>query len=157
MGNKIKNLDEYTEKTLRGAELFNENKYPEALEIFLQLADYNKKNFKVYETLAMIYLKLNDFSSAHDAYKKARELFAEQSSVKMELKTFDEAVNELESVDKLEALYDETAKKETEDNAGERNPEIHKLPVMISLHYMSKGDYKKAEDLLVGHKEKFFK
>lgn len=165
----IKNLEEYSQKTSEGAALFNEKQYSKALPIFLELAEYNAKNYKVYETLALIYLKLNEVEKADEALKTAMSLYSEKNNVKFSIKTPEETIAQWEKVEKLEEIYtsrlsEKTKTKKAKDNeeAGsqendkDENYSLHRLPVMIGMQYMVKGEYKKAEELLMSHKKKFF-
>jgi len=156
MARKIKNFDEYSQKTQTGAELFNQKKYEDAYSVFLELSEYNTDNYKVFETLALICIKLNKIDEAEKAFKKAADLFSKKSKVELKLKSFEEVITELESIDELEIQYQEKMKNHTPDSENSNNS-FHHLPVMMGMHYMAQGNYKKAENLLVKHRKKFFK
>ena len=140
-----------------GARLFNEQKYEEACGIFQELADYNATNYKVYETLALIYLKLENVTAAEEAYKKAVELYSKESRAPLKLQSFEEAVSQLESIEKLQELYESaTENAPTAGDDVESDEAIHRLPVMMGMKYMAAGEFKKAEELLVKHRDAYF-
>lgn len=157
MARIIKDFNEYSEKTRIGAEYFNNKQYDNALQIFLELADYNEKNYKVYETLALIYIKLKNIDAADEAFKKALSLYSERSQVKIQLQSFEETVARLDNIEKLHAMYQDESTNYPE-GAEIENPEktIHRLPIMIGMQYMAKGEFKKAEEFLITHREKYF-
>ncbi|MDH4263716.1 MAG: hypothetical protein OEV78_11785 [Spirochaetia bacterium] len=160
MAKKIKNFNEYSEKTQKGAELFNNKKYEDALDVFLELSEYNTTNYKVFETLALIYIKLNNINAADEAYKKALELFSLQSGVTIKSKSFDEVVAGLETMDNLKLMYEKECENsnhtETKSEGQNEDITVHRLPLMIGMRYMAEGDFKKAEELLVQHRNKYF-
>ena len=149
MARKIKNLKEYTEKTNLGAELYNNRKFEEALIIFLELSEYNTDNYKIYETLALIYIKLNNLEEAEKAYTKARKVFSRKHKTNFELQTFDEIVSRLETLDKLKAMY------ESENDEIKSGNKSHQLPIKVGMQYMARGDYKQAEEFLLAHRKKY--
>lgn len=61
-------------KTLRkGNQLFKENKYEEALEVFNQSLEMNQEIAAVWAVNGILQLKLNKFSKAEESFQKAIE------------------------------------------------------------------------------------
>lgn len=158
MAEKIKDFNEYSDKTHVGVELFNNKKYKDALKVFLELSQYNTSNYKVFETLALIYIKLNNIAKAEQSYKKALELFSQKTGGRFKIQSFEEAVSQLETIDELKTMYEKECEK---NNDQQENPEksdntLHRLPLMMGMRYMAQGEFKKAEELLIQHRNKYF-
>ena len=150
---EIKSFQDYETATAEGAKLFNAGDYQKALGYFLGMAEYNPDNYKVYETLATIYLKLGDFDEATLQLERAYALLGKekgQDSV-VKMRSFDEALSSLEKIETLEKEYQGTAKNSQDDLASSSV----RLPIQMSMHYMASGDYKKAEELLTRHLESY--
>ncbi|MDH4200764.1 MAG: hypothetical protein OEV66_10335 [Spirochaetia bacterium] len=156
MRKKIQNFEEYAAKARTAAELFNQKRYSEALTCFLDMARYHSKNYKVFETIGLIYLKLNNLAKADLALRKAKSLYSGKSKTKLSIKTFEEIIAGLEPLEKIESVYGERISGSDFASEQIQDESIHRLPVKMGLHYMAAGDFKKAEELLLQHKKKFF-
>ena len=149
--NEINNYEEYEQYTLNAVEDFNKKDYEKALIKFNKMAKFHSENHKVHETLIVIHLKLNNFEDAEKEYKIMLGLMKKKNIEIYEPRPFEEVVNELEDVKSLEKEYKSLSKQkndEIKDNA--------KLPIQISMQYIAKGEYEKAEKFLTKHKEKYF-
>jgi len=147
--NKIKNYEEYEQITYAAAELFNKGDYKNALKEFLVLAGYNNENYKVHETLSIIYLKLNDLTNAQKEYDIVHSLLRKKNKSLFEKKSFEEVISSLSDISTLEAQY----QKELESKSGKKSTA---LPIQISMHHIHSGNYHEAEKVLTGHKKEFF-
>jgi len=146
---KIKNYEEYEQKTYAAAELFNKGDYKNALKEFLILAAYNNENYKVHETLSIIYLKLNDLTNAQKEYDIVHSLLRKKNKSLLEKKSFEEVISSLSDISTLEGQY----QKELESNSGKKSTA---LPIQISMHHINRGNYHEAEKVLTRHKKEFF-
>lgn len=146
---KIESFQEYENATAEGARFFNTGDYEKALGFFLGMAEYNSDNYKVYETLATIYLKLGDFDEATSQLERAYAASGKDKDEEftMKVRNFEEVLSDLDKVEVLEKEYKESMKDSQEDS----DPPSVRLPVQMSMHYMASGDYKKAEELLTRH------
>ena len=148
---EITNYEEYEKYTLSAVEDFNKKDYEKALKKFNEMADYHKDNHKIHETLAVIHLKLDNFDEAEKEYKIMLDLMKKKNIEVYEPKPFEDVVNELADLKSLEKEYKTLSKEKSEDIK-----DNSMLPIQISMQYIAKGDYEKAEKFLVEHKEKYF-
>lgn len=58
----------------RADKLYNEKKYSEALQLYLNLTKMDNKNIKVWKQIGFCYYKLNNHNYAFNAFKKVLEL-----------------------------------------------------------------------------------
>jgi len=151
MAKKIETFEEYEEYTISAAELFNKKEYEKSLEQFLQMSEYNFDNFKVHETISVIYLKLDRVEDAQKEYNIAIELMKKKNINVATPRPFAEIIDEFEDMETLEGKY----KSITTDESSE-NKKDTRLPIQIGMRYMAEGEYDKAVEFLNTHKEKYF-
>ena len=77
----LNNLDDLIVLETLGEILMNIERYPEAINVYLQLIDNNSNNEMYYNNLADSYYKLDDFENALDNYKKTIELNEERYDI----------------------------------------------------------------------------
>ena len=149
---KIRNFEEYRDVTLEAVEDYNNKDYLTALEKFLALAEINPLNPKVHEVLILTYLKLGMYSDAEKEYEIYHKLLAENMpEVKIPpRKTFDEIVNSAGDQLKLEKAHKSAMKKTKNFDAYSSADTVARLSIL----YMAKGEYRKAEEALLGVKTK---
>jgi DNA-binding SARP family transcriptional activator len=149
---QIKSFEEYRDLTLKAVEDYNNKDYLAALEKFVCLAETNPSNPKVHEVLILVYLKLGRYADAENEYTVYQKLLAE-SMPEFKLpprKTFEEIVSSAGNQLKLEKEHKKEMKKTKNFDAYHSTDTVSRL----SLVYMSKGEYHKAEEILLGVKEK---
>lgn len=151
MDKRIANLDEYQEITLSAVDEFNRSDYEGALTKFLDMAAYNQGNWKIHETLSIIYLKMGRIDEAEREFQTALELANQQKKVSLKLPTFDSIVANMEKIEILEQRY------YSQENGAEEAISGSALPIQLGISYMAKGEYQKAEKLLLDHKNKKLK
>lgn len=66
--------DCYEASIILGDLLYEQEKYKDAINVYLQAINYNPYEYDLYYNLAIIYTAINDFQSAKDCYEKAAEL-----------------------------------------------------------------------------------
>ena len=151
MAKKIETFEEYEKYTISAAELFNKKDYEKALEQFLQMSEYNYDNFKVHETISVIYLKLNRVEEAQKEYNIAIELMKKKNIDISSPRPFAEIIEEFEDIETLEEKYEVIIA--SEEHKEKKNT---RLPIQIGMQYMAQGEYEKAVEFLNAHKEKYF-
>ncbi|MES0489191.1 MAG: hypothetical protein ABUK01_04315 [Leptospirales bacterium] len=153
MAKKIQTFEEYEKQTISAAEFFNKKEYNKALEQFLLLSEYNYDNFKVHETISVIYLKLDRVEEAQKEYDIVIELMKKQNINLSETRSFAEIINEFEDIETLQGKYEDlTANEESK----ETEKKSTRLPIQIGMQFMAQGEYEKAIEFLNAHKEKYF-
>lgn len=146
----ISNFDQYKQLTIEAADLYNKEDYRGALPKFLELAKVNKDNYKIHETLSYIYLKLNRVDHAEREYQIAVKLAARQNGVVRSPMTFEDLVRQAGDFQKTRLEYENLmAQPPTKDGLINSKAAIH-----LGIHYMSRGDYKKAEEVLTEFKNR---
>ena len=148
---EIKNFEEYEKATREGAELFNAGKYEEALGVFLAMVAYHPNNYKIYETLATIYLKTGDADEAARRLEQAYAILGKEKEIVIQMRDLKEVVAELDDLETLEKEYHASIENPQKSD----DPAPVRLPIQMGLHYMATGDYKKAEELLTQHLERY--
>ncbi len=144
-------LEQYESLTYSAAGKYNKSDYETALDMFLRLAENNWENPKVHEVLANIYLKLNRIDKSREEFHIYLDLLKRDDPSIILPRSFDELVEEAGEMDATRSRYDKIMKKRS-------HPEPFAdfdVPAKLSILYMSIGDYKKAEQVLVKYKEKF--
>ncbi|OHD54061.1 MAG: hypothetical protein A2Y33_10105 [Spirochaetes bacterium GWF1_51_8] len=149
---KIKSQEDYKDITVEAVEQFNKKDFKAALDKFLEMEQSNPENPKVHEILVYIYLNLQDPVNAEKQYKLYINLLKKENpSFKLPAtRTFDELVDEAGDLAELENRYNELMSQESIPNL------YHDLDVAakLSVLYMSKGEFKKAEEVLLCFKKK---
>ncbi len=154
---EIDNFDQYRAFTFDAVEQFNRSDYEGALAKFQEMAAYNPENRKIHETLSIIYLKLERLDDAQREFNTALELANRSTAVPLKLPTFETFVASLEDIEVLEKRYFQSEASETKTSAPEKAETSSRLPIHLGISYMARGDYQKAEKLLLDYKEKKIK
>jgi len=148
----ITSFEQYRDITYEAVEDYNNKDYRQALGKFLDLAETNPSNPKVHEILILTYLKLDMFDKAQQEYeiycKLVGELMPEMRIPPK--KTFDDVAREAGNQLKLEKEHKKIMKKNAKFDVYHSVDTVSRL----SIVYMAKGDYSKAEDILLGVKTK---
>jgi len=149
---RITSFEEYRDTTYEAVEDYNNKEYDKALEKFLCLSEANPKNPKVREVLILVYLKLKMYDKAQEEYGIYIELLGEtMPNVQLpERKTFAEVVESAGDKDTLEKDYKKVMKKT-------KNLDVHHscdTASRLGIIYMARGEYRKAEDILLDIKTK---
>ena len=150
---RITNFEEYRDITYEAVEDYNNKEYEKALEKFLALAEINPTNIKVREVLVLVYLKLKMYEKAQEEHALYMKLLAETMPDARipERKTFTEIVESAGDQSKLEKDYKKVMKKSVKTfDIYESTETASKLGFLL----MSRGDYRKAEETLLGLKAK---
>ena len=75
LGNLLENKADYYEASLLLGELLCEQeRFKEAVSIYQDAIKYRPEDFELYYSLGIAYTRLNDFSSAKEAYEKAADI-----------------------------------------------------------------------------------
>ncbi len=147
----VNSFEEYKALTHIAAEDYNGGKMEDALEKFLHLEKYNETNPKVHETLAHIYVKLNKPDQAALHYQRYMQLMLEKHPNLKKPPTFEETVAKIlsskGSLEVLEKEYEEALEEEAAES-------FSIVPLQLSLVYMSKGEFSKAEQIAQEYKKK---
>jgi len=149
---RITSFEQYRDTTYEAVEDYNSKDYRKALEKFLDLAETNPSNPKVHEILILTYLKLDMFDKAQQEYEVYCRLVGELMP-EMRIpprKTFDEVAREAGNQLKLEKEHKKIMKKTGDFDVYKSSDTVSRL----SIVYMAKGEYRKAEDILLGLKSK---
>jgi tetratricopeptide (TPR) repeat protein len=149
---RITSFEEYRDLTYEAVEDYNNKEYDKALEKFSSLAETNPKNPKVREVLILVCLKLKMYERAQEEYKVYIQLLGESMpELKMpERKTFEEVVESAGDQSKLEKDYKSAMKKKKNFDVYNSCDTASKLGVV----YMARGEYRKAEEILLDLKTK---
>ena len=150
--NKIKNYEEYEEVTRSALEAKKKKNYTLALEHLQRMAQYNNENYKVHEMLSSVLLELGNIDEADKEYRIALKLVEKQKGGRIQVKmaTFEEMVGGLREKEELEREYAELKEVIEKDSSDKTS---NNLPIQLGIHLMASGEYGKAEELLVRHKE----
>ena len=138
--------------TFEAVEDFNNREYGKALEKFLDLAETNPENPKVHEILVLIYLKLDMLDKAQAEFETYHKLLG-QSVPGLALpprKTFGQLASEAGDRVELERACDAIMSGSEKLDPWQSTDMVSKLGIV----YMSQGEYRKAEELLLGFKQK---
>lgn len=149
---RIYNYDEYREITFEAVEDFNRKDYDQALAKFLDLAETNPENPKVHEILVLIYLKLDRLDKAQEEFEAYHRLLGE-SVPGLSLpkrKSFDEMAQEAGDRVELERACEFIMSGSEKIDPWHSTDTVSRLGIV----YMSQGEYRKAEELLLGFKQK---
>jgi tetratricopeptide (TPR) repeat protein len=148
----IKSPSDYKDVTLEAVADFNKKDFKKALDKFLEMERSNFENPKVHEILVYIYVNLRDLENAQAQYEIYIDLTKKQdpSFIIPQLKNFDELVTDAGNAEELENRYREIMEKDSD-------LDLHTdldIAAKLSVIYMSRGEYKKAEDILLNFKNK---
>ncbi|MDR2734842.1 MAG: hypothetical protein LBC99_09450 [Spirochaetota bacterium] len=149
---RITSFEQYRDITYEAVEDYNNKEYHQALGKFLDLAETNPSNPKVHEILILTYLKLEMYDKAQQEYEIYHRLVGELMP-EMRIpprKTFDEVAREAGNQLKLEKEHKKVMKKNGKFDVYHSTDTVSRL----SIVYMAKGEYRKAEDILLGLKTK---
>ncbi|NPV00165.1 MAG: hypothetical protein HPY53_02170 [Brevinematales bacterium] len=149
---KIKSQTDYKDLTIDAVSDFNKKDFQAALIKFLEMEQSNFDNPKVHEILVYIYVNLKDLQNAQKQYEIYIDLTKQQdpSFNIPKLKDFNELVNDAGDADELERRYHEIMDKDSD-------PDFFNdldIAAKLSVIYMSRGEYKKAEEVLLKFKNK---
>lgn len=94
---------------LLGDILYEQEKFKEAVNVYLDAINYHPENYDLYYNLGMVYTRLNDFQSAKEYYEKAAELNSLLYHAKYNLGQIALLYNEIEEAEEyfIECLQDE--------------------------------------------------
>jgi hypothetical protein len=95
-------------------------------------------------------LKLNDIKSAEQHFRAVIQLRKERDPSFVPPPTFEELIGKLDTLENTERDYTRLL--------NENNPShaiYSHVPIHLSLHHMSRGNYKKAHDVLTTFKDRF--
>lgn len=153
---KISGFEDYRKVSEEGAALYNKGDYKAALTRFKALAEANFNNFKVHETLAYIYLKLNDPVSAEKEYRIAIEIAKKENIAVPRERTFDEVVRDIKmdagDTKKLVADYQRIMKEAVSPEEAKKHVGT---AISLGILYMAKGQYSEAEKILNNYKNRY--
>ena len=96
----IEKPDCYEASILLGDILYNQDKFKEAINIYLQAINYNPNQYDLYYNLGIMYTAINDFQSAKECYEKAAELNSILYLVKYNLGQIALLYNEVDEAEK---------------------------------------------------------
>ena len=147
----IQNFDKYKSVTDEAANLYNSGDYRNALRGFQELVKVNPRNRKLHETLAYIYLKLNDLKNAEREFQIVMQLAASGEGAAMPIRSFEQIIKDIGEPAKIEAEYKKVMTTGVSANEMVRS----RAPIQLGMLYMARGQYKKAEEILIGFKNKF--
>lgn len=150
MGKNL-SLQQYETLTYQGAELYNQQDFESALDIFIKLSENNWDNPKVHEILSYIYLNLGNVEKSKEEFHIYMDLLRRENPDLIQPRSFDEIVEDAGELVKVKAEYDKIMKKKTCKDPFAQ----FEIPARLSVLYMSEGKYKKAEEVLVKYKERF--
>lgn len=140
----ISTFEEYKDLTIEAVGDFNEKDYNKALPKFEELVKVNNKNTKLHELLAYLYLKKGDVESAEREFQALIELEREKNPDIWKPKSFEELVSEAGDLAEMEEKYNSLFEKNDFDPF-----ESLEIPAKLSLLYMNRGEYEKAEEVLI--------
>lgn len=148
----IATFEEYKELTMTAVEEFNQQDYEKALRKFQEMAKANYHNPKIHEVLVYIYLKLNMIQEAEAELRVYREMLGKEiPQVSMvSTRTFHDLVEDAGNQQDLEKEYKAVMETKKEIDPFDGANTASKLGII----YMSQGNYKKAEEILLAYKEK---
>lgn len=149
MGDKIKSQADYEKMVVQASADYNRKDYEKALIGFLELEKSNFKNAKVHEVLCYLYLKLGKIPEAEKQFDLYESLLSGGKSTKARLKTFEETVAEAGDLSEREKEYEKLLVKTGSDN------DLFGTAMQLSILYMSKGQFAKAEALMIDLKRRF--
>lgn len=147
----LNNLSDYREVAIEAAELYNRGDNASALEKFKILANHNPGNFKVHETLSYIYLNLEDVQNAEREYRIALDIARKENDNFVEPMTFDDLIKKVGDPREVEQEFIRLMKEEPSNQVNEYT----RTAIHLGILYMSRGDYKKAEQILTAFKKKY--
>lgn len=148
----ITTFEEYKALTMAAVEEFNQHDYRDALQKFQKMAKANYQNPKIHEVLVYIYLKLNMIQEAEAELKIYREMLGKevpQVSL-VSTRTFHDLVEDAGDQKQLEKEYKSVMESKKEVDPYEGADTASRLGII----YMSQGNYKKAEEVLLAFKDK---
>ncbi len=148
----IKTFEEYRDVTYEAVELFHKKKYKQALKKFLALEETNYTNLKVHEMLVYIYLQLGEFEKADEQYRIYLELLSEQYPEIRKPRSFEEIVEEAGDYNEAKNSYDNFLKEPEKYDVFEGMA----IASRLAIHYMSQGEYEKAEEVLRAYQSIFY-
>ncbi len=149
---KIADYEQYKKTAEEAAQLYNKKDYRGALARFQLLSEYNPDNFKVHETLSYIYLYLKDVSNAEREYRIALDLARKQGQLfSGEPVTFDSLVEKAGSIQVVEQEFKQLMTQKPEKGILLNS----RTAIHLGILYMSRGEYKKAEQALTAFRDKF--
>ncbi|HBE02292.1 MAG TPA: hypothetical protein DC049_07430 [Spirochaetia bacterium] len=144
--------EEYHALTLQAVDEYNNDDYRQALEKFSRLEKANFNNRKIHEVLCYIYLNLGDFRQAQKQYDIYLKLAAEENPHLRLPRSFSEVITECGDMKETETEYTQIMKTEPADSSSVD----FEIPIKLCLLYINKGDYKKAEEIISGFKNRFY-
>ncbi len=144
-------VDSYKDLTLQAVDDYNRRDYETALKKFLKMEKANYTNPKIHEILSYIYLKLGDIENAQVQYAICRDLMREEVPNLMEDRSFEDLVDEAGELKTVEKDFKKIMKKKK----GLDPIKDFEIPSKLSIIYMSKGEYTKAEEILLDFKKKY--
>ncbi|OHD58625.1 MAG: hypothetical protein A2014_04150 [Spirochaetes bacterium GWF1_49_6] len=149
---KIKSQTDYKDLTIDAVSDFNKKDFQAALTKFLEMEQSNFDNPKVHEILVYIYVNLKDLENAQKQYEIYIDLTKQQdpSFNVPKLKNFSELVTDAGDAEELERRYREIMEKDSD-------PDFYAdldIAAKLSVIYMSRGEYKRAEEVLLKFKNK---
>lgn len=149
---RIYSYDEYREMTFEAVEDFNRKDYNKALEKFLDLAETNPNNPKVHEILVLIYLKLDMLGKAQEEFEAYHRLLGESiPGLTLPVrKSFNQLATEAGDQVELERACEAIMSGSEKLDPWQSTDTVSKLGIV----YMSQGEYRKAEELLLEFKQK---
>ncbi len=146
---KIKDFKQYEKITYEAAQDFSKKKYNDSLKKFKLLADYNFENLKVHEMLVYNYLKLEEIEKSEEEFEVLLKL-AREKNIHLQLKSFDELVDETEDIEVLEEHYEQILEKKNEEVS---LYEDTKTVFDLSFKYMAEGKFEEAEKIILSFKD----
>ncbi|NPV38178.1 MAG: hypothetical protein HPY78_02760 [Brevinematales bacterium] len=148
----IRTFEEYRDITYEAVELYHKKKYKQALKKFLALAETNPTNLKVHEMLTYVYLQLGEYEKADEEYQIYLKLLFEQYPEMRRPRTFEEIVQDA-------GEYEEAKKSYENMIAHPMNYDMFEgmaIASRLSIHHMARGEYEKAEEVLLAYQQIFY-
>lgn len=147
---EIQSYEQYEKMAREAAALYNAKQYDKALVSFQLLAKHNYENFKLHETLANIYLKLNDYTAAEKEFRIALELAKKETAAPFEFRSFEQVVAELPKKAVLEEQYNVLLKEKDTQTLVSQTRSV----IQLAILYMDEQKYDEAERVLSGFKKR---
>lgn len=142
---KIKTVHEYRDTTMEAVDSYNNQNYEAALEQLIAMEEANPKNPKIHELLVYTYLKLSELAKAEKEYQLYYQLIHSENPNVRPLPNFDEIVERAGDLESAEAEYDKLMQE-----GPVSDPVVSsRVPFQLAVLHMSRGDYGKAEEVLV--------
>lgn len=148
----ISTFEEYRDITYEAVKLYHKKKYKQALKKFLALEETNYTNLKVHEMLTYVYLQLGEFEKADEQYHIYLDLLSQQYPDIKKPRTFEEIVESAGNYEEACQCYERLVNCPDSYDMFEGMAIVSRLAILS----MAKGEYKKAEEVLLVYQSIFY-